>query len=313
MATLSTAEILTDVIDAFKKRFPLLTAVSTDFSPDTIRVGQTVTSRILSLPTVRDYDGTDGYKASAANANGLSTDVSVAVDRHKHVPIKVDYLDQVSTKRDLYNEAVGNLAYTLGKEAVDYMLSLVVAANFSESTTEAAANTDNDTLNTIRAAMNAAGANPDNRYGVLNSAAFSALSVDPDISSGDYFGQRVTSNAFGTLQNVQGFREIWEYPDLPANSENLSGFFFDPRAVVMASRLPSDAFDLADRLGVNIANREVITDPDTGLSMMAITWQDAGTFDVYHTLTWAYGAVAGKQGGSAGALTDYAGHRVVTA
>ena len=57
MATLSTTELITDVIDAFKVRFPLMSAIGTDFSSDEAKLGQTITGRILSLPSVQDYDG----------------------------------------------------------------------------------------------------------------------------------------------------------------------------------------------------------------------------------------------------------------
>ena len=83
---------------------------------------------------------------------------------------------------------------------------------------------------------------------------------------------------------------------------------------MIASRLPEDPSQLARSLGVpSISATDVVTDEETGLSLMGITWQDPGTFDLYYTVVIMYGAAAGKQGGSAGALTDYAGHRLITA
>lgn len=77
--TLSTTELITDVIDAFKVRFPLMSAIGTDFSSDEAKLNQTITGRIVSLPSVQEYDATDGYKANSASANGLTTDVSVTL------------------------------------------------------------------------------------------------------------------------------------------------------------------------------------------------------------------------------------------
>lgn len=314
MSTLSTTELLMDVIDAFKVRFPMISRIGTDFTSESAKLGQQITARIASLPTVRDYDGTNGYKANAANANDLTVDVPVTLNRHKHVPVKVDYIDQISTKRNLYNEATGNLAFALGKEAFDYAMGLSVAANFSQNSIFTVANSDKDMLDNIAGDMNIIGASPVGRYGIVSTAVFNTLESDSRISSGDYHDQRRGGQAYGVLRNVAGFEEIIEYPSMPSNSENLTGFFSDRTGIVMASRIPNDVEKLANSLGIpSIAKVETVTDPDTGLTLMGITWQEAGTFDLYTTLVWVYGMAAGKQGGSAGAITDYGGHRLITA
>jgi hypothetical protein len=314
MSTLSTGELLFDVLEAFKVRFPMLMRMGTDFSSDTARFNEQITARIASLPTVRDYDATTGYKANAANANDLTTDIPVTLNRHKHVPVKIDYIDQISTRRNLYEETVSNLAYQLGKEAFDYIMTLIVAANFSESSTFTTGNSDLDLLNDVTKDMNAVGAAPIGRFGVVNSDVFETLQGDSRIASGDYHNQRRTDNAYGHLKNVGGFSDIWEYPDLPANAENLTGFFSDRTGIVMASRLPRDMFALAESLGIDpIGKAEVMSDEETGLSLMAIKWQESGTFDLYTTLVWLYGVSAGSQGGDAGDKTDYGLHRVVSA
>lgn len=313
MSTLSNAEIIMDVIDAFKVVFPMLNRFGTDFSNEEVKLNQQIIARINSVPTVRDYDGTSGYEANAANANDLTTDVPVTLNRHKHVPIKVDYLETLSTKRDLYKEATMNLAYALGKEAFDYAMGLVGTANFSQSSIFTTGNSDKDMLDNITEDLNGKGAAPTGRFGIVNSAVYTTLEADARIASGDYHGQKRGGNAYGRLQNVSGFEDIFEYPSLTGTSANLSGFFGDRRSIVMASRIPRDMEVLASRLGVpKIAKFEPVSDPDTGLTFMAITWQKSGTFDLYTTLAWIYGISAGSQGGSAGDLTDYAGHRLVT-
>ncbi len=314
MSTLSTAEIILDVLEAFKVQFPQLGSFGTDFSNKTAKLDQQIIARIVSVPSVQDYDATTGYEANAANANDLTVDVPVTLNRHKHVPIKVDYIEQISTKRDLYNEVVGNMAYALGKEAFDFGMGLTVAANFSEESIFSLANSDKDMLTDVTKDMNLIGAAGKGRYGIVNSSVFETLDNDTRISSGDFYGQRREENAYGHLKGIAGFKDIFEYPDMPDNSENQSAFFGDKRAIVLASRIPTDMEALADRLGVpKIAKMEPVSDPDTGLTFMAITWQKSGTFDLFTTLAWIYGISAGSQGGSAGDLTDYAGHRLLTA
>jgi hypothetical protein len=315
--TLSTPQILELVMDAFKVRLPFLTsAFATDFSDSQAKFNQQVNARIASLPTVQSYDASTGYKANAAESKSLLDDVPVTINQHKHVPIKLDFLDEASTVNqiNLLEEATMNCGYVLAKSMADYCLGLAVAANFSETSTYSTANSDLDMLVNVREDLNAVGANTVGRFGIVNSAVMSTLTTDSRIASGDYHGQRIGAEAYGRLQNIQGFSNIWEYPDMPANSENLSSFFGTKESIILATRVPTDTNDVARAMGIpQIASFETMTDEDTGLTLLGIKWIEQGTFDVYCTVAVMYGAVAGMQGGSAGDKTDYAGHRVVTA
>lgn len=315
--TLSTTQILDLVMDAFKVRLPfLINAFATDFSGEKARLNQTVNARIAGLPTVQDYDASDGYKTNAADAKSLLTDVPVVINQHKHVPIKLDFLDAASTvsQINLLAEATMNCGYVLAKSIADYCLALASSTNFSQSETFTAANSDLDMLIALREAMNILGTNSTGRFGIVNSSVMSTLTTDSRIASGDYHGQMIGGDALGHLQAIQGFGNIWEYPDMPTNAENQSGFFGTKESIVLATRVPSDTNEIAKAAGIpQIASFETMTDEDTGLTLLGIKWIEQGTFDVYCTVAVMYGAVAGNQGGAAGELTDYAGQRLVTA
>lgn len=315
--TLSTAQILELVMDAFKVRLPfLVSAFATDFSNERAKLNQTVNARIAGLPTVQDYDANTGYKANAAESKTLMNDVPVVINRHKHVPIKLDFLDAASTvsQINLLEESTMNCGYVLAKSMVDYCLSLVLAANFSQNSIFTVVNSDLDMLANIREDMNDIGANTMGRFGIVGSGVMTTLTTDSRISSSDYHGQRIGAEALGHLQGIQGFANIWEYPDMPANAENLTGFFGTKESVILATRVPKDANEIAKAAGIpQIASFETLTDEDTGLTLLGIKWVEQGTFDVYCTVAVMYGAVAGSQGGGAGVMTDYAGHRLITA
>lgn len=312
--TLNTAELVTDIIDAFRVQFPMFRNMGTDFATGVAKFNQQVIARVAKVPTAANYDATTGYKNGAQSANDIVEDVAVTLNQHKHIPIKIDFIDQISTRRDLYSESIRNVGYALGKTFLDYILGLAVAANITEETTETIANTNRDTLGAVRKAMNAKGAMPFGRFGIVNSDFFEKLEQDTRIASSDYYGQRTGANAYGRLSNLVGFQDIYEYPDLPANSENMSAVFADPRCFVLATGLPSDAGNIAQRYGIpQVMAQEVISDPDSGMQFLLFKWQEAGTGDLYMSLALLFGAVCGAQGGSAGAKTDYAGHRVVTA
>jgi len=79
-----------------------------------------------------------------------------------------------------------------------------------------------------------------------------------------------------------------------AKKENISGFFGTREAIAIKTALPSDGIDIAQGLGIPVtAAGEVVTDPDTGLSMICYKWFEPGTMDSYITFAVLYGATAG--------------------
>jgi hypothetical protein len=60
---------------------------------------------------------------------------------------------------------------------------------------------------------------------------------------------------------------------------------------------------------------EPVTDPDSGITMAAVSWQEAGTGDLYWSPVLLWGKALGRQAGdaAAGSICDYAGHRIITA
>lgn len=313
MATLTVSEILSDVLMEFKQRVPALGFFSTDMKNEAVKYGQTVIAHLPTVPTAYAHVVSTGYNTNAQNARDLLTDVPIVINQWTDVPIKISADDASQDRSQNYLKTIGNAGYVLGKAVVDFALGKALEANFTDQTVELAADNDLETLDGIRAEMNVRKAAAP-RFGIVNSAVFNSLNADPRIASGDYHGQMTGEDPYGRLVNLAGFKEIIEYAELPGNSENLSGFFFDSRAIAIATRLPSDSTDLAGQLGLPVTyKREVVTDPQTGLSIIGFGWIDANTHEICVTSSVMYGAVAGRQGGSAGTLTDYAGHLLATA
>lgn len=315
-ATLNVNEIMMDTLDAFKTMVPQLSAFSTDFSSATAVKDTQIIAHIGSLPTVQTYSaGAGGFKNGATAADSLLEDVPVTLDQFVHVPIKIAYLTQLASKKALYVEAIKNYAYVLAKYVVDTALNKVVAANFTHSAVESIANTTLDTLEIrVRTALNAQKAYPTGRFGLVNSDFAAALQSDQRVASALFYGQLNGGSGYRKWTNLAGFENIWEYPDFPANGQSLSGFFGDRRAVVVAARLPN--VGQADIVGLGIpqvARFDTITDSETGLTLLGISWQEQGTFDTYLTVTFLFGVSAGAQGGGADVKTDKAGYRVTTA
>lgn len=310
MATLSVPLLLSTTLGAFKKRVPMLDMISLDSRADQIKKDQTAYAHVRTLPTAGAY-GADGYFSNANDSQGLLVDVPVVMDQHTHVTLQLTHLKALSDQK--IDIAMEDAAYVLGKAVVDFALGkAALAANLSYTETETVANTTKETLSKVRAKMNTNGAGPV-RYGLVSGAVATELDNDPLISSGDYYGQRSTSNGYLEWSNLCGFSRIQEYNDLPTTA-NMSGLFFDPRAIIARTAVPLDAVALAGELGIpSVASATVQQDPETGIALMAIMHQQPGTLDLFMTLTLLYGAAAGKQAGSAGTICDKAGVRLITA
>jgi len=314
MPTVTTTEIVADVLDALKVRNPFIFRIAHQFTNKVLKRGNTAIAHISKVPNVNDHDDNAGYGANAADAKSLYEDVPITIDQHKDVDLSVRYINSIVDNKMLYKEAIDNAAYALGRAIVQHVLALAVAANFSEETQEDALNYDKDTLGSVRKKMNVKGAPANRRIGIVNSDAFEALDSDPRITSNDHHGQRVEGNPLGVLTNVAGFSEVFEYPEMPDNAEDLNGLFLDPNAIALMTGIPDDIQEVADELGIpNIAAWETVTEPESGLTLLCIKWMKPGTFDLMISLTVTFGAVAGKQGGAAGEKTDFHAHRVVEA
>jgi hypothetical protein len=310
--TLSATKILQLTLESFRLKLPMIKALSTDFGSDALKLNETVIAHIPTLPSISTWDNTTGYANGAQTARSLMVDVPVVVDAHKFVTLQWKHINNIADQKDSVAQMVSNAAYVLGKAMLDSILAKFLAANVSRAETIAVADVDRETLKNARKKMNLAGAASEGRVILGNSDFIGALGDDPLIASKDFSGQQTEANAYAHYRNIEGFRDIWEYPDFPDNSEDLMGIGFEPRAVALRTGIPDHTFDLASQLGVpELGSHEIMSDPETGFTLLAINWQAANTFDLNLTLAAVWGSAVGKQNGSADAITDKAALRFV--
>lgn len=401
--TLTAAEILMDVIDAFTKKLPLIPYIGRDFRPTTLKLNQTYTAHVPSVPSVEDVSSGDYSAMTGQNARDLLTDVPVTVNKHKGTKLKWSHINAIKDNKIEYDKVIALAGYAMAKQVVSDMIAGFSPVNFSQQSLYAVADSDADMLDNICGDLNLVGAIPNGRFGLVNTTVANVLAADSRLTSADYAGQRVRGEGYRRWTDVNGFAEIMEYPDLSnttsgtaltsvtaANSgdlftksnhnlvtgqtvtaasfsagfsdgtyyvirvssstfqlassyanalagtaaavsadgtggvitptQTLTGFFGEARAITMLAGVP-DGMDLAGQLGINV-NRvnsvDIITHPETGLTMAGITWEDAGKLDVNFVPTLVYGLSFGRQtdaaaAGAPGQLMDYAGHRLVSA
>ena len=305
--TLTTAEIVADFFEAFRKLIPAINYFSTDFSSAEAKYNQQIIAHVGALPAAVTHTT---YFGSPVSARTLITDVPVTMNVWKDVVLKFQATDLVADRSTKYTKTVNSAAYVLGKALVDAILATVVAANFSHTVICTQANATAAKLRTFVAALNLQGAGP-MFFGLVKSAFMTNLLADTSIISGQYFGQRQEGTPIMQLVNIQGFQAVSEYPDDAAWPALLNGFFFDPRAIAVASRLPADSIDLARERGVPIPIKiETQTDPLSGLSTLALERINPDSLDLELCFSTMFGVTAGKQAGSADTIMDQAGFRV---
>ena len=213
MPTLAPDILLSDTLEAFKTRFPMLRGMSTDFRATPLKLDPDYIAHIETLPTAATYDTSTGYANGATSGRSLLVDVPITVDTHKHVPVKLEHLNAIKDHQQKYDRVVGNCGYVLGKTIVDSVIQKGFRNSaFTNTVTDTVANSDRDTLAAICEAMNINEASPFGRIGLVGSSVMTSFFADAEVSSKDYYGQLAGGNALRVLRGIEGFEAIYEYP-----------------------------------------------------------------------------------------------------
>lgn len=288
LGTLTSNIVSGIMLDATLARLAPLKAFTADFSAEAVDFNQSLKMRTATPAAVAAYHTTNGYVATDAT----TTDYSVTIDTHKHVSLSYHEQELSGTKRKLLEEQVMVSGYALADAVIDSALALIVAATYTNTAiTETAANTDRDTLVSLRQSLTNVGAPDSGRNVLMNVSAFGYLTADTKIISRDYNDIGNNDYRSGVLKNVQGFEAIYEVPNLPSTG-NMQSFACHRSAVLIATRLPKDP----GVGGVNVpvpGTIEVIQDPDTGFALQVRTWYDMQKGRLNQTFTLMYGVAAG--------------------
>jgi hypothetical protein len=292
LGTLSPDVVTLDVIQFLKKRFPMLTAVATDFSNEPVRLNTRIISRVVTPPPVLSYTQAGGY----ITQNAATVDVPVSINQFRYTALSFYDDELASTTRNLVQEQVEAAAYSLGKDAFDKLMALCIVANFPTHTVSTAANFTRDTLTALRYQLQVAGANIP-RHGILDSAGMESLLQDQTIISKFFLNvdEASVNQEIGILTGIGGFEKIFEYADMTTDAPNTLGFFGTKDALVMAARVPSDPAAFVADIPINAVIKNV-SDPDTGLTIQYRYHYDVKMGRLDMILTWIFGVAIGVPG-----------------
>lgn len=260
-------------------RRPMLKAVVTDLSDEQAKKAQAIYVRTIGLPTVQDFGGTVSETADV--------DYPVTLSELKEVRFTYLATEYLATNRDLVREHSEALAIALGNHMVDALAALIDDTYTSE-TVIANASWEYATIATIARTLNVAGIPDMERFAWVNSLVAEALRNDELMAL--HFN-RDNGSAYANWKNVEGFSEVLEYPALPANSVNVTSFWFQKNALLLAARVPAIAASFG---GAPYPGRlTTVTDPVTGLSVISNQWVAQDTLAVNDRLITLFGVDEG--------------------
>lgn len=266
-------------LDLLKLSFPVLSAITTDFSSENARQGQVIKTRIVSVPTVVTLNDTTGW----ASSDATTTDVSVTIGQPKGVQIEYGSTELATTGRNLFQEQVEACHYALGKDLVDAVYALITTA-YTNATTKATASVARLDLVAMEKALAIRGVTG-TLWMLANADIYERLSNDTTVTS-LATAQRAEIITGTALPPIAGFNLIRAI-NLPTTS-NLTGFAFRKDAMAVAVRLPEDYMKNAPAGAVHGA-MSVVTNPDTGISVQKVDFVDHKLAKAYSRISWAYG------------------------
>lgn len=300
LGSLSSNIILQRYLSLLKFRFPFLKEITTDFSDAGAKFGQTIVTRLRSVPTVRDYDATTGY---ATRSDATTTDVTIAIDKHKYAAIEFKTTDLGATARDLFGEQAEPQLYALGYQFVSDLLALIAegVGKFGTAGSQAtqianAAAFNAATLDTIAATLDGRKVAPTGRFALLDSTLWPQLRGDTRLVYLAGFQDRSLVQSYDTMPPVSGFN-LYNTPFLPGGvavntSKVLHGFCGTAESLAVATRLPSDYTQALP--GASNGVVQTIVEPDTGLAVSLVQYVNHDLGSAVQRVALMYGAAVGN-------------------
>jgi hypothetical protein len=249
-----------------------------------------------------------------------STDVAVTIDQFKGTEIEFPITTLGSTVRNLFAEQRGAQIYSLAENINVSVLAKIFAATWSGTVTKLSlgATFGLPSMVKLKNRMTLSKIPDIGRYALLHSTYHDNLLVD---------GNLLTAKAILALTNKDASAfEQGEVPELfgvkPLESQlatykdgtytaptitaangdvdfatpgvNQVGFAGNMSSMVFAARVPQDFTQAAKDLGIPSTNAiEIITEPDSGLTLMVFKYVDNGKMSISHRVCLMWGSAQG--------------------
>lgn len=287
-ADLKRVAILQETIRAFALRLLPLRLFSTVFNNVPLQGTDEITVPYFPLRTdaSNNWNAANGYVFSGTTNTQAK---KITVDKRKYQPL--DYSSETFRRQPGFNvAALGAMnAERLAADVLFDVLSIVTESNFGPAvkSIDPAGYVSDDVVD-LQTAANDLNWPETGRGLIVNTAVDGALKKDNAFKLALNIGGTEVIRG-GQLPNVFGFQYAY-MPNFPTNSENLIGMITFASAILAAFSPVEPAAGVRSRL---IAY-DVVTDPQTGISMNYRHWGDPQMDKDYEVIETAYGFEAGE-------------------
>ena len=272
--------IAQSALDNLSSQHPPVSAFSTDFSSEIADVGESISTRIATAVTAGD--ATSGYTA----ADVTSSAKTVTLNKHKHFTMAFTDLEIAKGGMNMLERTfVRPGTHSVINAMVDDLMALVVNSEFGNVVTVAAAGFGADDVATLAGDLTTLNVPKNERSLIILPTYYANLAQDNAIQA-SYASTLDDSLRDHSVPRVHGFN-VYEYSDIPTNSENLAGFACGPEALLIASRQPAIPQNWSGAV-------ESATDPDSGLTIQLRSWYEGKDGKQYITMTVIYGVLVGS-------------------
>jgi hypothetical protein len=256
-----------------KKRLMPFLKMSFDLSSKSAVFNQAVLTRTRAVSVVNHRVVTD---TTYTDSDFAAYDVTVTLDTWPYVQNTILGGSIAATTRDLKRELMDPLFYALAKDIFETWTGIMTVANFSKVATlnrtgfTIGAAPDRTTLIGIDNDADTLLWPEEGRIALFDTASYNYLRRDPSLVSYWQAGPESTARSSGDLGERENLMP-YKTQSFNARADGVKGFAQNASATAVVTRIPTTpetAFGLSYP-GV----RNVITEPDIGLSVLLTIWQ----------------------------------------
>jgi hypothetical protein len=227
------AALAQEVISGLVSNLPLVNAFSTNLTGQFTR-GKSVQVGLIGGDPAIEFGSTGYHEAQDADITAVTVTMKHLHSTKAFNPLTLaEYGEQY-----IVNAFVQNAIEELAAKCHSEIAALVINSNFSSLKTVTAANFGYDDAVDLNTDLSVAKASK-TRALILNSTYAGALRKDATLTqpftSGGASGSLVVTGSVGSIAGMS----VFEYNDLPTNSENLRAWACGKDAIAIASALPS--------------------------------------------------------------------------
>lgn len=250
-----------------------------------------------------------------------ATDVSVTINQFKGTEIEFPISTLAATVRNLFAEQRGAQTYSLAEHINDYVLQKIFAATWTGTVTSLTLGSSFGLpgMIALKNRLTLSKVPDAGRFALLHSTYSDALLTDGNLLTAKAILALVNKDASafeqGDIPSLFGIKPLeaqrssytaanaYASPTISADGVTVDfaaagvtkiGFAGNMSSMLFASRVPQDFTKAASDLGIPASSAvEIVTEPDSGLSVMVFKYVDNGKMAISHRVCLMYGAAQG--------------------